>query len=33
MEEKLRTIYVATNLKNGKQYVGQTVKPLKERIK
>lgn len=32
MEPKDGTIYIATNLLNGKQYVGQTIKPLKTRI-
>ena len=33
MEEKLGIIYIPTNLINGKQYVGQTTRDLKERIK
>ncbi|MFA5031326.1 MAG: GIY-YIG nuclease family protein [Patescibacteria group bacterium] len=33
MNQKLGTIYIATNLVNGKQYVGQTTKNLKRRIR
>jgi group I intron endonuclease len=32
MNQKLGTIYIATNIINGKQYVGQTIRDLKERI-
>jgi group I intron endonuclease len=32
MEEKDGTIYIWTNLINGKQYIGQTTRALKERI-
>lgn len=32
MNQEVGTIYIATNLINGKQYVGQTIQKLKERI-
>lgn len=32
MESRNGTIYIATNLKNGKQYVGQTTRTLQRRI-
>lgn len=31
MAEKLGSIYLATNNANGKQYVGQTIRTVKER--
>lgn len=33
MEEQYGTIYIATNLSNKKQYIGQTIQPIKERIR